>query len=48
MVRLAFRDRRLKIAGIGGTLRKSSVSFGGLIVEFVEKLRSEEPVGALV
>jgi len=44
---MAFGDRRLKIAGIGGTLREGSTSLGRLEVEFVEKLRSEAPMGAL-
>jgi hypothetical protein len=43
---MAFEDRRLSIAGMGGTLREGSTSLGGLEVEFVEKLRSEAPMGA--
>ena len=44
---MAFGDRSLKIAGIGGMLREGSMIFGGLIVEIAEKLRSEAPTGAL-
>jgi hypothetical protein len=47
MMRVAFGVRRSKVAGIGGTLREGSVSFGGLIVEIAEKLGSEAPMGAL-
>lgn len=47
MMRVAFGVRRSKVAGIGGTLLKGLVSFGGLIVECAGKLRSEAPIGAL-
>jgi hypothetical protein len=31
MMRLTFDDRRLKVVGIGGTLREDSTSLGALI-----------------
>jgi hypothetical protein len=47
MMRVAFGVRRSRVAGIAGTLREGSVSFGGLIVRFAEKLGSVVPTGAL-
>jgi hypothetical protein len=47
-MRLAFRDRRLKVAGISGMLREDSTSLDGLEVEVAQEFRSREPVGALV
>jgi hypothetical protein len=52
MMRLTVDFRRLKVVGIGGTLREGSTSLGALVVELAEKLKTEEsirraePVGA--
>ena len=50
MMRLAFRDRGLKVVGIGGTLREGSTSLGALrraLAASEETSRSAEPVGAV-
>lgn len=52
-MRLAFEEPRLKVVGIGDTVREGSTGLGDLVVELAGKIwteessRREEPAGAV-
>ena len=37
----------LKVVGLGGTLRETTTSLGGLVVDLAEKIGADEPAWAV-